>query len=604
MRRHPSSVLRRLLLAVLLVLSVGCGEERSGFATPEPPPPPVDAASLCTQEGATRCDDNRFQTCIEGEWSAGIRCETPTPLCHAQDGCGLCPAGTRFCQGRDVYQCSDDGTVAALESTCGDTEACLAGDCYDACATAESQLSYLGCSFLAAPTANILDPVFDDDFAVVIGNPHEIATEVVVRHQGMTLDVVDVPPEDTVAIPLDYVPSLQTSAANTLAEDGAYELRTSLPVAAYQYNPLHFRSPSDNQTFSYTNDASLLMPEHVLTGEYIVSAWPSLGIGDAPATQFDWLPGYVAVVGTTNGTQVTFTSAAETMGGEIGPLMVGDEETITLNRGDVLQVFSHQPTEPLANACTTLGGIGQQVGSSELCLSVNRGDLTNSRISATEPVAVFAGHVCSFVPFYEWACDHLEEAMMPLATWGATVAVTAPTAPGGTVRARTQVRIISATDENLLRFDPPVQPDQFLDSGGVLEFISNEHFTIEAAAPILVTQFMFGQQALETASGDPSMGTAVPTTQWRAEYDFLAPDTYTSNHINVVAPRGAQIYLDSQLIQDWEDVGDSAYATARVQIESGAHRIESVDDVAFGLTSYGYASFTSYLHPGGLNLLR
>ncbi|MCO4772820.1 MAG: IgGFc-binding protein [Deltaproteobacteria bacterium] len=598
--------MRPFVILLALTLLAGCWEPNPGgeFRTPEPPTPEVDTTQLCTQDGATRCDDNRFQTCLDGAWTAGIQCETPTPLCHDQDGCGGCPAGTAYCLGRDVYQCSDDGSFAALTETCSDTESCLAGACYDACAAAESQLSYLGCSFMAVPTANMLGDAFEGDFAVVVGNPHDVAAEVVIRHQGSAYDVVEVPAEDSLAITLPYLTSLQGSSANTVVDDGAYELRTSMPVAAYQYNPLHFQAPSNPNAYSYTNDASLLIPEHALTGNYVVSGWPSLGIGDAPALSYNWIPGFVAVTATRNTTQVTLTTSAETVGGAVGPLSVGESTTVTLDRGDVLQVFSHQPEEDAANPCTALGGDRTQIGDSDLCLSVSSGDLTGTVIEANNPVAVFAGHVCTFVPYYEWACDHLEEAMMPLETWGNTIAVSAPTFPGGTSRAPTWVRIISVTEGNLLRFDPPIQPDQFLDAGGILEFEADEHFVVAAGSPILVTQFMQGQQALGAEEGDPSMGVAVPTSQWRHEYDFLTPDTYVWNHLGVVTTEGAQVYLDSQLVMDWEPVGESGLVVSRLLIEPGGHRIVSVDEVPFGITSYGYAPFTSYLHPGGLNLLR
>jgi hypothetical protein len=599
--------LRPLLLAsaLLWLAGLGCdGEPAGGFGVPEPPTPAVDADLLCTQEEATRCEDNRFQTCLDGAWTAGIACEAPTPLCDDRDGCTTCPGGLAYCDGRDVLQCSDDGTVASFVERCADTESCLAGACYDACTAAESQLSYLGCSFLAVPTANLLGPAFANDFGVVIGNPNDVAAEVMIRHDGAGFDVLEVPPEDSLAVTLPYPAALQETTRNTRANDAAFELRSSVPVAAYQYNPLHFRSPGNPSAYSYTNDASLLLPEHALTGSYVVSAWPSLGIGDAPATSYSWTPGFLAVAATTNTTQITVTSSAETVGGDLGPLQPGESASLTLDRGDVLQVFSHQPGEDLANPCDQLGGERQQVADYDICLSVSAGDLTGTRIEASAPVAVFAGHVCTFVPFYEWACDHVEEMMVPLETWGSTLAVSAPTYPGGVARAPTRVRIISVTDGNLLRFDPQVEPDRFLDSGDILEFETREHFVVSAAAPILVTLTMLGQQALDAPAGDPSMGLAVPRAQWRPEYDFLTPDTYVSNHINVVAQDGAQIYVDSQLVTGWESIGTSGVSAARIPIEAGAHRIESVDDVPFGLTSYGYADFTSYLHPGGLNLLR
>jgi hypothetical protein len=34
------------------------------------------------------------------------------------------------------------------------------------------------------------------------------------------------------------------------------------------------------------------------------------------------------------------------------------------------------------------------------------------------------------------------------------------------------------------------------------------------------------------------------------------------------------------------------------------HLIESADEVGFGITTYGYAPYPSYLHPGGMNFVR
>ena len=72
----------------------------------------------------------------------------------------------------------------------------------------------------------------------------------------------------------------------------------------------------------------------------------------------------------------------------------------------------------------------------------------------------------------------------------------------------------------------------------------------------------------------------------------------------MVAPEGAAVFLDGLEITDWDEVAGTSYQVARVQIEPGGHRAESVGDVGFGITSYGYASYTSYLYPGGMNFLR
>jgi hypothetical protein len=43
---------------------------------------------------------------------------------------------------------------------------------------------------------------------------------------------------------------------------------------------------------------------------------------------------------------------------------------------------------------------------------------------------------------------------------------------------------------------------------------------------------------------------------------------------------------------------------ARIPVQPGSHHAESEDEVGFGITTYGYASYTSYLLPGGMNFTR
>ena len=45
-------------------------------------------------------------------------------------------------------------------------------------------------------------------------------------------------------------------------------------------------------------------------------------------------------------------------------------------------------------------------------------DLTGSIINADQPVAVFGGHDCAYVPYDQAACDHLEEQLLPNETLG------------------------------------------------------------------------------------------------------------------------------------------------------------------------------------------
>ena len=45
------------------------------------------------------------------------------------------------------------------------------------------------------------------------------------------------------------------------------------------------------------------------------------------------------------------------------------------------------------------------------------GDPTGTRVSSTNSVAVFSGNECANVPANVTYCDHVEEQMIPVASW-------------------------------------------------------------------------------------------------------------------------------------------------------------------------------------------
>ncbi len=74
--------------------------------------------------------------------------------------------------------------------------------------------------------------------------------------------------------------------------------------------------------------------------------------------------------------------------------------------------------------------------------------------------------------------------------------------------------------------------------------------------------------------------------------------------LNIVAPSGSGVDLDGAAVSDWDPVGATGFEVARVSLQPGAHHVQSQGGVRFGITTHGYASFTSYLYPGGLNFTR
>jgi hypothetical protein len=440
----------------------------------------------------------------------------------------------------------------------------------------EDDQSYLGKDFLAVTTANPLLPgSFANDFAIVVTNPDEdVDANVVIRLGDEVVAEVTVHPDEAETVVLPMIPELQLAYLSSIKKaKGAYEIKSDIPIAAYQFNPLHYQSTSFEP--SYTNDASMLLPENVLGGEYMVGSYSAFASGYYYSYGY---PGFAAVAATEDGTSVTVHSRTTTLGGDIAALSPGQEATITLDRGDVLEVFS----------AATVGA-----------------DLTGSMIEASAPVAVFGGHVCTNMPLANPSCDHLEEMMQPVETWGRQFVMTAVAHPDTGMAAPTMYRVVALNDGTDVTFDPAVTAPVTLDAGQIVEFATTDNFLVQATGPISAYQYMESCTALGTAygslDGDPSMGSGIPLRQARTSYVFLVPDTYQQNWVNVVAEGDAGVELDGEEIARGDAVGSSPYWSARVSVGAGSHRIVTTDGSRFTITVYGYADYTSYLYPGGMN---
>jgi hypothetical protein len=520
--------------------------------------------------------------------------------------------------------CNSGGSGTSVVEQCPEEDGCAGGACDNECGHAALANSYLGCDFLAVTTSNNqLSTIFDEDFAVVVGNPEgSPVAEVTISRAGSVVASATIQPGDTQAISLPMVQELKVAIQSVLVTGAAYEVKSTVPVVAYQYNPLNFTMGTGTglSDFSYTNDASLLLPLHALTGNYMASTWPTWGLGSWSYNPLgggmgdwgSWYPGFVAVAAFIDGTEVLITSSAETAPGTPGALAPGGTANVTLDRGDVAQVFSKMPAsgQTAVNFCQNQGWTQSTKGTcpptllsecEAFCL-IPEGDLTGTVIEASQPVAVFAGHNCTFMPFDQWACDHLEEMMLPLETWGDEVVMTAPVKPDGNGVARAKYRVVARGDGTEITLEPAVIGVTTLDAGRFVEFETDQDFRVSGNRQFFVTQTLLSQQAIGSGAGDPAMGSGIPVFQSRDNYSFLVPATYTANYLNIVAPEGAAVLLDGVAVSGWQAIGSTGYAVARIPVQPGPHRAVCEDGEEFLITSYGYASYTSYLYPGGLNL--
>ena len=480
------------------------------------------------------------------------------------------------------------------------------------CEEATLSKTYIGCDFWPTVVANTVWNIFD--FAAIVANAGDTEARITVTGPGGFTKEAIVGPNRLVKIYLPWVPSLKGPegdscgsspgiTASVRANKSAYHVVTTRPVAVYQFNALEYKGEggapgkswsscpgnsictmSDGTItpplgcYSFTNDASLLLPSTALTGTYRVT-----GQHGAPGA-----PGYIAITGTQDGTDVTVNLGARARivasdDGAITTTLAGKTAKFKLDAGDVIEL------------------LGGAFGSS---------DQSGSLVSATKPVQVISGVPCIEQPAGTLACDHIEESVFPAETLGKHYLVTVPTGPTGNIVGHI-VRIYGNVDGTSLTYKPkaPKGAPTTINAGDVVDLgIVSDDFEITADHELAVGSFMLGQGKLDpdTFLGDPSESMVSAVEQFRVKYVFLAPDDYSVSYVDIVAPKGATMQLDGAEVTDPpNDIGTTGFTIYRVKLgpgELGAHLLTST--MPIGIQVMGYGEFTSYQYPGGLNLQR
>jgi hypothetical protein len=528
---------------------------------------------VCPQ-GAVVCDGNVAKTC-DGKGGFTATTDCGSTLCVPNLGCKPCQPGKAQCAGDTSVVCSDDGSTqksTVCDPLQGLSCSPMTGLCVGSCTTENLGQSYFGCDYFPTVTNNQLVTKLAD-FAVAVSNTTTFPVTATVTQGANTVKTATIAPNSVQILTLPWISALDQQTTQ-IVSDGAYRLRTTRPVTVYQYNPLQYVK---NGSFTYTNDASLLLPVNAWTGNYRVVSrnhWVFAGSID--------YGGLYAVTASEDNTSVTVTPSPT--GGKVlaGAGIAGNGSgVVTLNSGDVLQVF------------TARGGGNPDIS-----------DLTGTLVTANKPVQVIGGHLCTNVPYSVTACDHLEESMPPLETLATDYIVTSPLINSSSTKVR-MVRVIATVDGTTLSYDPPQPgaPTQLGVAGSYIEIpLTASDFAIKSSKPVLVSEYFTGQDQ-GGGAGDPAMALAVATAQYRTSYLFHAPTNYQSNYVNIVAPPNAGVVLDGMPINTFTAIGNSGHGVARIALSNagdGNHTISA--NLPFGITVYGYGSYTSYWYPGGLNL--
>lgn len=623
-------MVRTLMVGVILLAA--CGRDvrvasDSGVADA------ADVSVFACTPNETSCHDRQHYRCGADGMSRAEVVDCPAG-CDPSEGCVACMPDSRACDGELSLVCNADGTGFVLGRDCAESgSVCEAsGFCGDACGVAELYRSSLGCEYWPTPLAT---KGFGDDFEfrAVVSNPNADPVNVRVFSGDTVVAEVTIPEGGLEGIALPWV-GFQSGPRedewSRIIEAGAYRLVSDRPVTVFQFNPFEyvtdvtFPDGVSGIFYSYSNDASLLLPSHSLTRNYIVSSFTPTSILqylDPPTVsdrfpRVEQHPGYISIVGiNTLPTTVEVVPTARVAADEAGRFAeteAGDTLTFTLQQGEVATLFSVDPPECVEGrpGYHEVRGEPNEGGVVIVTSTCNETtfDLTGSLVTSANPVAVFGAHECAYVPYNTAACDHLESQVPPLETWGNSYV----SAPMGDVRFSAEttnvVRITAAFDDTSVSISPAQSgvEDFTLNRGESREFNATSAFTAGGSHAILVTQFLVGAEyeGADQERGDPSMIILPPREQYRDDYTFVTPSSYNSETLGqsflfIARSPGQSILLDgAPALGSWQTIGDLEWAI--IAVEGGTHRMSS--DGSFGVLVYGVGSFTSYAYPAGLNL--
>ena len=410
-------------------------------------------------------------------------------------------------------------------------------------------------------------------FCIVVSNPSDTTPSLVTLSNGQgQMHQLDVAPNAVEKIYPYELGFPDNSIDRTSLNRNTFKLTASAPIVAYQFNPL------DNVGV-FSNDGSLLIPEHALDSIYYVLTVPTL---TRRPDKNDY-SGYVTIVGTAEANiRIRVTPTGDIRAGDqLEAMPAGVPVEFDIGQGQVLNL---------------------EAGADQ--------DLTGTRIESVDgqsTFAVFVGHEASILtdrpPRRGLCCaDHIEEQLFPASSWGSRFAIARTVPRPDRTRngqgAPDMIRILAQKPNTEITFDPPVNGNcPILEATEFCDIFIDRDTTITSSQPILVGHFLL---STDGRTGDPALAFVPPFEQFREAYTFLVPDEYNDQFISVAAFGADEVYLDGTAISDEFDSIAANWYGARVRVTPGQHTLTCPGKC--GLLVYGYSPAVSYLFAGGLDL--
>lgn len=648
MQGRARAVFKAATLGTFVLAASSCRFDPSYRDFPDP------IAYPCT-EGVTECRGDTLIHCVNHEVVTVDDCSARGMACASSLlTCTPCRPDATSCDGQDLVRCDAQGQTRSKLKTCDSAagEACRRDACVSLCLEAAVGKSNIGCEYWGVDLDNAVTTSGNaaaQQFAIIVSNPQtDVAAIVTIEEETAAagqpsktrvvgtasvgsghLEVFKLGPKEVDGSP----PGLFDQGTGTALTRNAFRVHSTVPIVAYQFNPL------DNVSV-FSNDASLLLPVSALgtrpgdTRSYVVAGWPqTIATSEDPQTSFGSnLRAFLTIVGTQPDTKVHLKTTERVIPG--GPFPAGlaknQEVDVTLQPFDVLNLET--------------GGFNA--------------DFTGSLIDSSAPVAVFVGSEASDAPFFtsiskrSCCADHLEDQLTPIRAVGrsyvigrvpnrtralsAAGAVVAPFDEGemyrvvSTVKGNTQIKT---------SLPPPWDAFSLDGEGSNVTIPAFQDFTLDASNPVIVADVQVSQEAAGIKSGlpggDPSLTFLPATEQWRTDNLFLTPDKYMFDFVIIAAPANAKVFLDGLpvdgslcevapgdgLTKDKRLGRDPAHLIYRCQLSfpvidptvaapgnvrpgrqnDGVHRVQA--DAPVGVIVYGFDNFVSYAYAAGTELI-
>jgi len=322
-------------------------------------------------------------------------------------------------------------------------------------------------------------------------------------------------------IPIDPASAPQVTAVG-VTKKAALRLTSDQPVTVSEIE-------SDNvDSASTSSGGTIVLPLQSLGVDHRVITYQQEPTNDVQATAGSrGGSARVMVVGTHDATLVTFKPVGPVTGdpsGDPPDIPAGGTHQVMLDDGDVFQIYS--------------GAMGE--------------DLTGAEVSASAPVAVFAGNISTTYGSNVTginSADMAHEQMPPLSSWSKSYVAAAMT-PQASIGCTSFFgmdgasiwRVLASHDGTQVKvagtgITPATYP---LDAGAFKTLVESGSFTLTANYPILVTQGIDCEPSL-------SLAVAVGATTLLTNLPFAVPPSFDLL-LEVVRPTGAEILLDGTAI--------------------------------------------------------